>query len=391
MKTLVIDAIFFQINEWSGIAKYWLTLLKELDTYLSRNNCLTVYVLARGTSRCLRKHRFKNIQVIPISYFDSICALSDFEELGIICESLSADYFISTYYTLAPNVKNIGMAYDFIPEAMSAMQEPIWKIKQIYMSRMKACIAISNSTSRLASIFYPNLLSDSRQIMYPPFNSDEYRDIDYSEKEFFRDKYKIKYPYVAVIGHRGSYKNFSLLSKALNLRAEHEIKFAAGIVVTSGEDLTDDEIALFQNHFKFGIKRIRLENKEIPIFLNQAECLFYPSLLEGFGYPVAEALLQSCPVITTGATSIGEILEQAEDDDYIKILGYDSKEALDAIIKMLHFNRRASVFTKDKIKSAYCTDKAEEFVRIISYAAHKASSPSLLNLQECLALDGLIA
>ena len=391
MKTLVIDAIFFQINEWSGIAKYWLTLLKELDTYLSNNNCLTVYVLARGASHCIRNHRFKNIKVLPVSYFDSICALSDFEELGIICESLSADYFISTYYTLAPNIKNIGMAYDFIPEAMSDMQEPIWKIKQIYMSKMKACIAISYSTSRLASIFYPNLLSNSQQIMYPPFNSNEYREIDSSEKQYFRDKYNIKYPYVAVIGHRGSYKNFNLLSEALTLRAEHENKVSEGIVVTSGEFLTDDEINIFHKHFKFGIKRVRLENQEMPIFLNQAECLFYPSLLEGFGYPVAEALLQSCPVITTGATSIGEILGQAEDNDYIKILGYDSKEALESIIKMLHLNRRASVATKEKIKDLYCTNKADEFLRIISSASQKASKPSLLDLRECLALDGLIA
>ncbi|MDB4589963.1 glycosyltransferase [bacterium] len=391
MKTLVIDAIFFQINEWSGIAKYWLTLLKELDIYLLNNQSLTVYVLVRGPSRCIRNHHFKNIQILPISYFDSICALSDFEELGIICESLNADYFISTYYTLAPNIKNIGMAYDFIPEAMSAMQEPIWKVKQIYMSKIKACISISQSTSRLASIFYPNLVSDSRLIMYPPFSSDEYRNIDYSEKQSFRDKYDIKYPYAAVIGHRGSYKNFNLLTEALHSRSVQENKLFAGIVVTSGEDLTNDEIALFQNHFKFGIKRLRLESNEIPIFLNQAECLFYPSLHEGFGYPVAEAFLQSCPVITTGATSIGEILEQAESNDYIKILGYDSKEALESIIKLLHCNRRVSLSTKERTKDEYCTNKADEFVKILSYAAHEASTPNLLDLKECIALDGLIA
>ena len=46
MKTIVIDRIF-QINEWSGIAKLWRTLLKEIDHLLGGIKNIRVFLLVR--------------------------------------------------------------------------------------------------------------------------------------------------------------------------------------------------------------------------------------------------------------------------------------------------------------------------------------------------------
>ena len=55
MKTIVIDGIFFQINEWSGIAKLWRTLLKEIDHLLGGIKNIRVFLLVRGNCGALDK------------------------------------------------------------------------------------------------------------------------------------------------------------------------------------------------------------------------------------------------------------------------------------------------------------------------------------------------
>ncbi|HEX8932392.1 MAG TPA: glycosyltransferase family 1 protein, partial [Patescibacteria group bacterium] len=52
-----------------------------------------------------------------------------------------------------------------------------------------------------------------------------------------------------------------------------------------------------------------LENvtdEELPLFYKNARCFVLPSLYEGFGLPVLEAMKQGCPVITSNISSLPE-------------------------------------------------------------------------------------
>lgn len=391
MKTLVIDGIFFQLNEWSGIAKYWRTLLSALDALASRDPDLRIVLLARGKSDTLRNTSYRAIHILPIAYFDPVCALSDFSELGQLCRALDASAFISSYYTLAYGVPNIGMAYDFIPEAMGWMENHVWKVKEIYMRSLEHCLSISKATADAASLYYPNLHSSAADIFYPPMSADECRATSSESIRELRLRHKLNYPFAAVVGHRGDYKNVELLSAALRHRPAEARPLALGLVATAGEPLHDNDVQLFNRHFQFGLRRLQLNQDEMPVFLSAAELLFYPSLLEGFGYPVAEALVQGCPVITTGATSIGEILEHAEPSDYRLITGHDSNEALHAVISILHARRRVSDGTRERIRNAFCKQEADRFLQRLLTLAAGAAPPRQSHLEACLSLDGLLA
>jgi glycosyltransferase involved in cell wall biosynthesis len=43
----------------------------------------------------------------------------------------------------------------------------------------------------------------------------------------------------------------------------------------------------------------KITNRELPLIYQNAECFIYPSLYEGFGIPVLEALVSGTPVITS--------------------------------------------------------------------------------------------
>ena len=86
---IAIDAVFFQLNEWSGIARYWMNIFNDLDAYCSEHTDLEVFIFVRGNSLSLRNKSFKHLKMIPIHLFDPVCALSDYEELGEICKNIA--------------------------------------------------------------------------------------------------------------------------------------------------------------------------------------------------------------------------------------------------------------------------------------------------------------
>lgn len=394
MTTIVIDGIFFQINEWSGIAKYWFNLLADIDKHLDQNpqQNVRIFLLLRGKSNILRTTQYKRIHKLPISFFDYRSAFSDFAQLGSLCRELDASAFISSYYTLAYGVPNIGMAYDFIPEHLNTIHtHHSWIAKAVYMESVTCTLAISESTARDASLFYPHLESSLEDVFYPPTKATEFKPIDSSEARHFRKKFSLAFPYIAIIGNRANYKNIGLLATALARRPSNLQPLPLGVVMTSGEEPSQEELSLFSRHFSFGVHRHNLKSDELTCLLHEAEMLFYPSLLEGFGYPILEAMAQGCPVITTGSTSISEILRHAQPDEYRIISGYDSEEVLPAIISLAHGRQRVSTETISRLKKAFCCDHSDRFLSRIKDLIQTAQPPLDDYLPACLVLDGLPA
>jgi alpha-1,3-rhamnosyl/mannosyltransferase len=54
-----------------------------------------------------------------------------------------------------------------------------------------------------------------------------------------------------------------------------------------------------------------LPTNELPALLSHAQALIFPSLIEGFGLPVLEAMACGCPVITSDIPCIREITGDA--------------------------------------------------------------------------------
>jgi len=54
-----------------------------------------------------------------------------------------------------------------------------------------------------------------------------------------------------------------------------------------------------------------VSSEDLAIYYKEAFCLVFPSLYEGFGFPVLEAMSLGCPVITTRLSSLPEVGEDA--------------------------------------------------------------------------------
>lgn len=115
-------------------------------------------------------------------------------------------------------------------------------------------------------------------------------------------------PFVLFVGKREGYKNFALLAAAM------EQLPGMDVVCVGGERPGDrDHRPLPRELAASG--RIRMlggvDDATLNRLYNQATCLAYTSLYEGFGIPVVEAMRAGCPVVTAGCASVMEVAGEA--------------------------------------------------------------------------------
>jgi glycosyltransferase involved in cell wall biosynthesis len=112
--------------------------------------------------------------------------------------------------------------------------------------------------------------------------------------------------FVAGIGLRGPRKNIGVVLRAiLRLRARGawpaEMKFA---IAGSREQFPDEELQKLGDIVVFlGF----VDEALLPYIFAAAQCTVYPSLYEGFGLPVLEAMACGCPVICSNSSSLPEV------------------------------------------------------------------------------------
>ncbi len=121
---------------------------------------------------------------------------------------------------------------------------------------------------------------------------------------------EIDYPFILYVGNRSRYKNFIEFCKGIVpfLNAHQEIK----ILCAGGGKFSEYESRLFYNYGISNQVRYKKVNDQELTFLYQHALMFvFPSLDEGFGIPLLEALSNSCPVICSSIAPFKEVAQNA--------------------------------------------------------------------------------
>lgn len=111
--------------------------------------------------------------------------------------------------------------------------------------------------------------------------------------------------YILFVGNRFGYKNFSFFIETIQniIRSDKDL-----YVVCTGKEFTQEEFHLLQKlkiHSKV-IQRYVPDNELIELY-QYATMFVFPSLYEGFGIPVLEAMSNGCPTLLSNTSSLPEV------------------------------------------------------------------------------------
>ncbi len=314
---VIIDGVFFQIDQ-TGIARVWKKLLEEWQkSHFSKH----IIVIDRANTA----PKIQGIRYYSIPLYNYEEKALDSEKLQAICDKFNADLFISTYYTTPLSTPSILIIHDMIPEVIGLdLQELCWQEKYYSILCANRYICVSQNTANDLLKLYPHIDQSLIKIIY---NGVDQIFNPASKLEILETKENlgIELPYFLLVGSRMSlkgYKNAILFFKTL---AQWNDSPKVAVVCVGGEPDLEQELSILADAVK--IHLVRLDDRELRTIYSGAIALIYPSLYEGFGLPIVEAMACGCPVITCRNSSLPEVAGDAA----IYVDEYDVTEMLKAL------------------------------------------------------------
>lgn len=204
------------------------------------------------------------------------------------------------------------------PEAYGKWQR--WYLKwstQFAVKHAKTIITISEF-SKNEIIKYFN--ADENNVEVVPLAHDSQRFKVIHDKERIREimkKYNITEPFFLFVGRLEKKKNVDRLIKAFAILKKSKktfnvfedvgcLKFL--LVGNNGYGWEEIEKLIKDEHLECDIIRLGyVPDEDLPYLYNAAELFIFPSLYEGFGMPILEAMACGVPVITSNTSSCPEV------------------------------------------------------------------------------------
>lgn len=234
---------------------------------------------------------------------DALVVLSNFEG--------REEPFFSSFQGLSKHIVKVCVSYDFIPVGWHNWEGRHWYLDRLNNLRQSdLLLGISDFTHRQNAIFASNIKSVS-------ISSDVSEIFSLSknvaEMKKLKAKYEIQSRYILYSGGTDDRKNvISLIQAYAKLPNEIKEKVDIVIVCGKGEDRPKQLKELIKKAGLSDLRGIRMLGYVSEVDLCElyrgTECFVFPSLSEGFGLPVLEAMRCGAPVIGSNTTSIPEII-----------------------------------------------------------------------------------
>jgi glycosyltransferase involved in cell wall biosynthesis len=217
------------------------------------------------------------------------------------------------------NVKKIVTVQDLIferyPETYNFDERYVhrWKIKQACRVA-DVIIAISKQTKDdLVNIY--GVAADKIQICYQSCNPIFEQKINDDEKKLVKQRYGLPDTFFLFISAITKRKNLITICKAMQiLKGKLNIPL---VIIGDGKKEKDEvkefmkekglaDQLLFLNELPQSKEKPFVSAADFPAIYQQALALIYPSIFEGYGQPVLEALWSGVPVICSDTSSLPE-------------------------------------------------------------------------------------
>lgn len=242
------------------------------------------------------------------------------------------DLFHPTYYDAyflkgleKPYVITVhDMIYELYPHYFEAADKFVVHKEQV-ICKADHVIVISTSTKNDLQRFY-NIADDKISVIHHGF---------YPETTARQPQGFTSTNYLLFVGDRANYKNFQPFAEAIAPILQNDKSLQ--LICTGGGVFETAETVFLQ---KIGIAeqvmQINASNEELNFLYQHARLFVFPSLYEGFGFPLLEAFSNNCAVAASNTSSFTEV-----GGDAVAYFDPQNKSEMHAVILQLLNNSAA--------------------------------------------------
>ncbi|MDK2459106.1 glycosyltransferase family 1 protein [Aphanizomenon sp. PH219] len=242
---------------------------------------------------------------------------------------------------LYTNCRFVVTAFDMIPLRFPKRFSPLTTYHKYYtpevFKQAEHIICISESTANDITQFYQIPSNKITPILLAGDNS-HFQFLNLPTRNYF-----------LYIGRQDPYKNLQRLITAFSAlphKNDYELWLAgpydqrySPLLEIQTQELGINHLVKFLNYVSYN---------ELPTIINQAIALVFPTLWEGFGLPVLEAMACGTPVITSNISSIPEVAGDAA----ILINPYNPAEITAAMQAIIHDSELRKQLSEKGLKRA---------------------------------------
>jgi len=221
----------------------------------------------------------------------------------------SPTHYLPIYSPFLSAISIMDLSYIHFPQLFK--KRDLYQLKfwtKLSVRKAKIIFTISNaSKSDIIKIY--GVPKKKVAVTYPGIKEENIKHEALSMKDV-KDKYGIEGEYILFVGTLQPRKNIKKLIEAFSKLSTFNSQLSTlNLVVVGKKGWMYEEILGAPK--KFGIEdKVKfldfVTDEELQALYKNALCFILPSLYEGFGLPVLEAMQNGCPVITSNISSLPE-------------------------------------------------------------------------------------
>lgn len=296
-----------------GNETYYRSLLHSIARVDSENEYCVYYTgEAAPNTLELENGRFQMRRLRPASSYLRIPFVFPLELVIRPMDVFHAQFIVPPFVRCRTVTTIPDIAYEHHPEFFPPYQV-VWSKKLIRWSARRAdrIITVSNYSKDDISRTY-DIDPEKISVTYEAAGREFYPRDRHQAMEYVARHYRINQPFILYVGRLQERKNLIRLLQAYSRSRSQGIQ--QPLVLVGGKDWMAQPIV-------DAISRLEIRDdvvltgyvpsQDIPWFYSAADVFVYPSIFEGFGLPVLEAMSCGIPVITSMGSSLEEVAGDA--------------------------------------------------------------------------------
>jgi glycosyltransferase involved in cell wall biosynthesis len=307
-----IDAHALGSNS-AGNESYYLQLLRALARHPSNGNRYVIYFTHPDGKRYIPAcEQFHAKRIWPANPYFRIPVAFPIECRREKLDVFHAQYVVPPFCSSRVVTTIADILFERYPELYSPSERMKFGALFAWSARHSDHIITVSQSSKQDIVEQYHINPEQVSVVYEAPRR-EFRPMNAQDcREALAKDYDVRSPFILYVGRINARKNLERLVEAFSVVSSKG--FAHQLVIVGKQDWLASRV-VEKVHTLSLESKVRfvgyVPNDHLPVFYNAAEVFVYPSICEGFGIPLVEAMACGIPVVTSYGSSLQEVVSDA--------------------------------------------------------------------------------